>query len=305
MGLNLLNKKTYYLVDDEGFMQNAHEAENPDILKAHGDAIGHNADAFFAYDYTPFIDVIKQCYVFKYKKGKKYLQGYRSPHHVRANDMTMSRDHILNTLILMKFVNDPFLNVMSENLKWKISDKYSFTIGLWLWMKGITGNKFFMFLFYLIDIPVILFSILWNKVIYKIGGFGKELPQDKFVLIPENEISAKQRKLRKIVYPMYALNIKAFQLYVSPNSLGKRILKKICLMGIDEQNFLLRIMFGGKVKKEDVYSYKSMYGGRWSTYLNNLNDRFLKIIDNPEYIEENVVDVDILIKMFRKCQKNN
>lgn len=300
MGLNLFNKNTYHLVDDEGFMQNLHEAQNPDILKAHGDAIGHNADAFFAYYHKPFIDVIKNCYVLKTENNKTFLQGYRSPHHVRANDLTMSRDHILNTLILMKFVNDPFLKTMSKKLRWKISDKYNFTIESWLWMKGIAGSKFYMFLYYLIDIPVMFFSVLWNKIIYKLGGFGNELSQDKFVLIPENEIPSKQKKYRKMIYPMYAFYSKSFQLYVSPNSLGKKILKKICLWGIDKQNFLLRIMFGANVNKNDVYSYKPMYGGRWSTHLNNLNDRFLKIIENPIEIEENVVDVDLLIKIYNR-----
>lgn len=305
MGLNINNKKTYHQYDDfTGLMRNIHEAGNPDKLKAHGDAIGHTVDAYIAYEYKPFIESVKNC--FKEEKDKKgsFIQGYRSPYHFGQTPNTMSRDHIINTLILMKLTNNmDFLKKLSKGLRWKISDRYSFTLDSWLWMKGISGNKFYMFLYYIMSIPYLFFSAIWNKIIYKLGGFGNEVPQDEFVLVPEEQISDKMKKYRKLVSPMYATYSKAFQTYVSPNSFGKWLIKKIGLLLVDKQNFLLRIMFGAKVDKKDVYSYKSMYGGRWTTYLNKLNDRFLKIIDIPEQIEENVVDVDILIAMYEKIGK--
>jgi hypothetical protein len=304
MGLNIDNRKTYHIFDVfTGLMRNQDEAKNPDLLKAHGDGIGHTVDAFLAYGYKPFVDAVKHCFKEEVDEKGSFIQGYRSPYHFGIEPNTMSRDHIINALVLMKLEDKVFLKKLSKKLRWKISDRYSFTIDSWLWMKGISGNKLAMFFYYVIDIPFLLFSVIWNKIIYKLGKFGKEVPQDEFVLVPEDDISDKKKKLRKLVYPMYALHQKAFQLYVTPNSIGKWLTKKIALWGVDKQNFLLRIMFGGKVNSKDVYSYKSMCGGRFSTYLNQMNDRFLKIIDNPEHIEENVVDVDLLRKMYKKIGK--
>ena len=67
---------------------------------------------------------------------------------------------------------------------------------------------------------------------------------------------------------------------------------------------LFQLILGAKVNDKYVYSYKPMYGGRWTTYLSKMNDRFLKVIDdNPEFITENNVDVDILRKMFNEIGK--
>jgi hypothetical protein len=306
MGLNVNNKKTFYLVDEYGgLMTNQHELQNPSKTNAHGDAIGHTLDAYMAYNYEPFVENVKKCFVEKTDAKGTYIQAYRSQYHIDENVNTMSRDHVLATTVLMKLANETdFLKKLSKGLRWKISDKYSFTIDSWLWLKGISGNKLYMFLFYLIDIPVTFVSILWNKIIYKLGEFGKELPQDKYVMKPESEISEKIKKYRKLVYPLYSINHKAFMMYSVPNSLGKWLMKKICLWIIDEQNFYLRVMFGDKVDEKDVYSYKSMYGGRWTTYLNDMNDRYmLEIIKTPEYITENVVDVNLLMTMYEKIGK--
>ena len=58
-------------------------------------------------------------------------------------------------------------------------------------------------------------------------------------------------------------------------------------------------MFGGKVNETDVYSYKPMYGGRWTTSLNDLNDRYLVIIKKEEYRFN-----DYLSSPKNKCPSN-
>ena len=58
---------------------------------------------------------------------------------------------------------------------------------------------------------------------------------------------------------------------------------------IDDPNFTLAdclyaITLYAEQYAKDVYSYKPMYGGRWSTYLNDMNDRYmLKIIENTDF----------------------
>jgi len=206
----------------------------------------------------------------------------------------------------MKLANETeFLKMLSKKLRWKISDRFNFSVDLWLWMKGITGNKFAMFMYYLIAIPVAFFSVMWNKVIYTLGGFGKEVPQDKYVFTSKENLSKRKLFFRKYIYPIYAIYQNAFVLYATPDSIGKKILKRIFLWNIDKQNFLLRIMFGGKVSKEEVYSYKSMTGTRWTAYLNDLNDRSsLQIEKDPLRLEFNVIDVDLLRKMYETIGKD-
>lgn len=292
-------KTTRYFVDKYNLMLRQNSSSSPSGDYGIGDCIGRTLDAYITYEYEPFIQAVKNCYRYEVDKhGGVFLQAYRHPTLMDEDYNSMSRDHIYNTIILMKLVNDPFLDELASYLKWKISDKFNFSIGLWLWMEGIAGNKLSMFLYYLIDIPLLFGAVLWNKFVYFIGGFGKELPQDEFVVIPYNKISDWKKKWRERVYPMYTINQKAFAMYVSPKSLGKRIFKRICLWGVLKQNFLLRIMFGGKVTEEEVLSYKPMTGGRWSTYLNDLNDRDVHIVTKPEYLEANVLDVDLLKKMY-------
>lgn len=302
MGLDI-NKKTGQHIDGYGIMMGENPPWNLNGDAGMGDSIGTTLDGYLAYDYKPFVNAVKGCYVTKEDEKGLYVQGYRHPSlkDIEYNDL--SRDHILNTLVLMKASNTGyFLKFLSNNLRWKISDKFSFTIDLWLWMKGITGNRFAMFAYYLIIIPMMFFAILLNKLIYLLAGIGKEVPQDEYVQADRSKFSKFKLFLIGLRYPIYTLAQMSFMMYVSPNSFGKWLLKKICLWGIDEQNFLLRLMYGGKVSREDVYAYKAMNGWRWSTYLNELNDRDLYVITDPKRLESNVLDVDLLRKMYEKLE---
>jgi hypothetical protein len=307
MGLDVNNKNTENIVDKYGLVTTIDAmSSNNDKYAAVGDCIGGTVEAYIAYDYVPFIQAVKNCFLTKKdNKGKEYIQGYRHPIHFDRVYNDMSRDHISYTLLMMELAGEKeFLKKLSKGLRWKISDKYSFTIDMWLWMKGLAGNSFAMFLYYLISIPVILFSVTWNKIIYKLGGFGKEVNQDVYVAINYEKQTKRKKFFRKLIYPIYAIYQNAFMLYSMPDSIGKSILKKIFLWNIDPQNFMLKIMFGGKVKKEDVYNYKSMYGTRFTTYLSDLNDRdYLSVIKDPQRLEANVIDVDLLRKMYEKIGK--
>ena len=170
-------------------------------------------------------------------------------------------------------------------------------------MKGIAGNKIAMFLYYFLEIPTLFFSIVWNKILWKIGRFKPEPKQDKYVKVLNENISKRKRKIRKLMFPYYSLLQIGFMIYSSNNNLGDKILKKIGLWGTPNENILMKLLFGGKVTKEEVYSYKPMTGDRWSTVLNEINDRDVHIINNPELIKENVIDVDIIKKLYNKKYK--
>ena len=65
----------------------------------------------------------------------------------------------------------------------------------------------------------------------------------------------------------------------------------------------MKILLGGQVSRKDVYNYKPMKSGRFSTILNEINDRGVVIITDPELLAGNVLDVDKLRALYEKNQK--
>jgi hypothetical protein len=308
------NKTTLQFVDEHDMVMCQNHSYNPDGDFGEGDSIGRTLDGYLAWRKSDsyiiwgkekFVKAVKRCFVYKIDEKKNpnklYIQGYRHPNRVNVKYNDMSRDHILYMLIFMKLVNDPSLDELIKHLRWKISDKFSFTVDSWIFMKSLKkNNKFHRFIYYLIKIPLLFFSVIWNKIIFLIGGFKKEVHQDNFVPKSKQELSKWKLFWRKIIYPIYSLLQTGFQLYVLPNSIGKRVMKKIGLWGTPNQNFVMKILFGGKVSEKEVYLYKSMSGGRWSGILNDINDRNLRIITNPKYLEANVLDVDLLHALYEE-----
>ena len=298
MALDIKNKKTYYFVDDYGLMLVQNPSWQPHGDQGMGDCIGRTLDAYIAYGYKPFVDAVKSCFVVRSDSKGVYIQGYRHPTKIDAKYNDMSRDHVLNALILMKLAGaETFLKLLAYALRWRISDRHSFTPDLWILMKGLAGNKFLMFIYFLIDIPMFFFSVLWNKILYLWAGVSREVPQAEFIKTLYLKKNNKVKKCLNLALPMYVIEHKAKLLYVLPDSPGKWLEKKIGLLGTFKENYLLKIMFGGRVSKEKVYSYRPMSGWRWSTYLNELNDRDCYIVTKPELLQANVLDVDLLRKM--------
>jgi hypothetical protein len=301
MGLNKDIKTTYNFVDENGMMMTQNSSWNPEGDHGKGDSIGRTVDAFFAYEDDCFVKGVMDCYYVHYDSEGLYMQGYRHPSLTGDLSLynTMSRDHIVNTLILYKEVELHYkLDEMSHYLRWKISDRYSFTIDLWLWMKGICGNTLAMTAYYLLQVPMMAVSALWNRLVFLWYRLPREVPQKDYILHKMEDIPTRVKKGRKLLYPVYTLYQVAFMLYVSNDSLGKLLLKRICLSMVDKENYLLRLMFGGKVTKEQVDSYQPMNGWRWSTYLSDLNDRDQHFITDPDSLKYNALDKDLLIKMF-------
>jgi len=269
-----------------------------------GDSIGRTAEAYIAYEDQKFIDAVKSCFIYKVdKKGHKYLQGYRHPDYIQDSYNDMSRDHIINTLILLKYINDEeALKTYSKDLRWKISDRYSFTVDSWLWMKGIAGSKISLKLWYIISTIVMSFNAIWNKTLYKIAPFSEEVPQDQFEPYMPEQLTKRQLNLRKLLYPIYALYIFSWQLYVLKDSWFKRLLQKLTLKITGRENFLMRLLLDDKNPPsfENVYTYKMMTGGRWSAMLNETTDRDIRIVTNPTLIRENRLEEDLLLRIYNK-----
>lgn len=285
-----------------------------------GDALWRTGFAYIAYHTAYFKIGILKCFKEKHDGKRKYLQAYR--HHSRLTH-GVSRDQIISALVSLMY-NGNYIHVLRIclNLKWKLSrqpkkfekipwifrgiakffGEARITFDMWLWMKAIsTNNKFFSALFSIISIIIVGLSQLWNKLLYAIAGLKVCSPEEqlRFGGKLQNPTGIK-KKVFKLHYPAYAYHLFAWQLYVAPNNIFKTICKKMCLKLTDKSNYLLILLFGGKVARSDIENYKPMTGLRWqSIFFKGIYDGTEDIqshgILNKKYSSEyNVLDNDLL-----------
>ena len=283
-----IEREPYYFVDKYGMMLVKGSKD-----EGKGDSIGRTFDAYMATKDEKFIDAILDCYDVKVdNKGVLTVQAYRHP---SKYDKDMSRDHVIYTLLALKLSGrDKDLKLLVDLLKWKISDRYTFTPDMWLWMKSLVHPV--RGLWYAMAIPVSLVSVTWNNIIdNKVGKAFKEVHQKDYDY--QRKSCEKYVKWRKKRFPAYALHLKLWQNYVMPKSPAKWLLNKILSIDIGEYNYLNKILAGQKVEKKDVNDYKAMTGGRWTTRLDSTNNRKLEIIKgaNSKYL-----DVALLRSMYKK-----
>jgi len=306
MGLNYTKKYTQNYLDDYSMFLEQNPAWNPDGDNDITDCIGANAFAYLAYGDKRLLDAIKNCYVYKTDSKGKYIEPFRHPSYTTMTGYTndMSRDHIIYTLGIMHYAGEQeFVKDIAKYLRWKFNSKFSMTVDLWLWMKGIAGNWFYMTLYYILEIPVMVISLLYSAILYKIANFGSELPQDQYKQIATEDKPKLQQFVLKIHFPFFAFCFSAYMNFTSKNNLGKYLLSKIYSLFIPKYNTYMKLINGVNVSKEEVYSYKSMTGTRWTEVLNNINDRDIHIITDPKLIEDNVIDVDLIRNLYEKTIK--
>ena len=80
----------------------------------------------------------------------------------------------------------------------------------------------------------------------------------------------------------------------------KKIHQKVYRPMIGKTSYVQQMLFGMKVPRERIESYKAMKGGRWGGYLSNRNDRNMRVL-SPQ-VEWNNVDVDVARKLFNETQ---
>jgi len=297
-------------------VQNANWNINGDEGK--GDSIGRSMVAYFCYNDQNFIQGIKNCWIkididsdYKmfFKKWKYYYRGqrYPSPEYYYK---TFSRDHIITTFVALKLANDPFIVELAKNIKYSIREKdndlvfnisHKITPQLWCWIKMFAGKWWAAPLFYLQSIFVILGTIIWNKFINLIAGFSPEKTQEEFKKTRREDLSKWKLLCCKILTPTFTLHNFAWQVFILKDNIFKRLLCWLVIPLISKHNHLLRLMFNvqkKKVTKVDVLNYKSMRGNRWSTTLNETCNRDCKIITDPQLLESNLLDEDVLVKFW-------
>lgn len=309
-------KKGQY-VDEFGLMLGQNRPWDPKGDNGKGDCIGTTADAYRAYHEGMFIEGILEC--FPYVKEGDYVQAYRHPSLIGVVPNTMSRDHVAYALYILKYSGRyEELLILAEYLRWKISDKYSFSLDLWLYKSAVTDNPINRFLYYCLTIPYMGACISIKNLVFRLFNVRPEVSQEAWMRKYTQRLEFPKRKswAKKIIsfaaslLPVYTIYQTSFMIDVLPPTLGRKLLRKVLLAGTDRQNLVIRMMLGDRdISSEDVYKYQPMMGGRWTTALNELCDRDIYVITDPDILNptppntpdrsnKNCVDVDLVRGIF-------
>jgi hypothetical protein len=224
-----------------------------------GDNLWRTSLAYIAYGHPALKEGMLRCL---YWYNPDHVQFYRSVEHT---DRDVSRDQITMFLAALA-VKGESLDKYVKAIKWKISSKYSLTMDMWLWMKALTGGNAAKKRFFRLEIPVVSAYLLWN---------ASNISKQKF--------------------PSYAVHLLAWQIFsLNDNSDWKKKLSSLVLKLADEDNYLVRLLLGFEVDKQQVDFVKPMTDFIWQRYRNDSNLRLL----TPEEAEFNTLDKDVLTEVY-------
>jgi hypothetical protein len=313
----------YFTVDEHGLIVTFTSD------KGIGDAIGRTAETYMIYDDPELVEAIAELWQhrdeYKGKDFKGKLVGVRHPDFVEGEDLPffhlgarMSRDHYIYTLIALKIWEQrtgerhPKLEEIVKATPFGIRHMARWTLGLILWSKALTGNKFALWLNLVIDLVMMnVITIPMWKLGYWLTGWEEEMDQDEWELIQYDLTKTQvqfqpkwKQKIEKVVYPSYAIMFSAKQLYVTPDTFPKlkKAVQNSLLKMVGKTNYAQQMLLGKKdIPRDKVEAFKTMSGGRWSGYLNSRNDRNMKTFPEGRY-SVNLKDVDMVRHLYNETQ---
>jgi len=291
MPLNLEADKSYYQFDQWNMLV------VPSDELSWRDSIGRTVLAWIAYDTPEELEyALDKCW----KDGKLY----RHPAH---NELA-SRDHHSYDIISMNMF-------IKQSPAYKnYVKKLPFMRGLYLWMHSLTGNKLAEFFYYFWNIPFARFGNFWLWLCRWTGRIRPErdnnwwiAPWDIPINLNNNGLILLRRRTKWqklwawIIFktiPAYSLHVKAWQIYVMPDSKKKEKLKRILLSRIGISNIMLRLLFGDTtVTQEEIDSYPHLTGYRPGVYLDETCRRNIKEMTAKES-EFNSYEKDLIKKLY-------
>ena len=291
-----------FVRDDMMYVKNADW--DPDGDEGEGDTIGRTMKAGRIYKYVKYFEAIQSCWIRMIRRGKKeFLFGWRSNRD--RTRMDMSRDHLINTIMMFHWYGGAMMvDKFYQMIPWRFSFGFKQTVDLYLWAKTLTGRKWTRHAYYWWQIPQSLIIGIWAKIAKLILRVGPELTQSEFIRL-RKDLKARHKRLKRLwwlIPPVYADLGRAEMLECMPDSIGRRILRKILLWNTSRYNHVIKLLLGSKkVTKEDVMNYQSMTNGRWSTSLDVRTKRDIKF-RKPEESKANRLDKDYLVFLFKKSQ---
>ena len=311
--LNLQSKTSYYQFDDAGMLvvptdeswgkRSWWKKLWDKILKREWtptwsnkswrDSIGRTVLAWIAYEKP---DELAYKLEFCYNSNSSEL--YRHP----AFNELASRDHWSYFIIYRKLLHNGvwFKNFIKNVPRMR---------GINLWMKSLTGNRTSEFLYYLVHIPGARLGNMWLKVLRRLGNISDEWDNQEWInWQPFIFVNSPWQKLFSwIIFktiPAYSLHVKAWQLYIFPESDKKQYLQKILLKRVGKSNILLRLLLGDtNVTKQEVYEYPHMTGYRPGVYLDESCRRDIREM-TAEEAEFNTYEKELIKWLYGKYLLN-
>lgn len=255
-----------------------------------GDALVRTSQAYIAYFneilYKGIVSCFEKRYEYKNNIGSWYFKVKRYP----SAGEDVSRDQVIGALTAIKIHNPDKIEYYASNLKIKLGDKLSsmMTPDMMIWVKslyekGIKSSKWFAIVsFY----HVIM--MIWTRILYQFINI-KVVPQNEY--IGGGKTSNWWRS--NFRHKSYAVYLMAWQLYTTKDNWFKKKLMKSMLPLIDEDNLMLRLLFGGKVTVNEIIRFIPMNEMRWQDELIMPNKSSLKKLEPHQY-QFNAIDSDLL-----------
>lgn len=253
------------------------EEDNPNSWR---DSIGRNFDAYLASGCKDeeLVEAVWGCF-----KSDNPNDWQRHPG-IPCDDL--SRDHISYALLLFIAARkDEYFNYILDNIKWRINSHTSLR-GMYLWTKALRSRRW-QVVYHLFKIPGIPFKSLVNHLVRYWAKIQPERSQAEWDISIKWNRTDKQKKAAKLIaVPAYVLHNESWQLHVLPNSPLRTIQQKLLYSLVGAHNYVIKLLLGGALtnwEEELADDYVSMTSSRWTTTLDELNDRHVEIID-PERI---------------------
>jgi hypothetical protein len=254
-------------VVEMGPIWNSWEESEPEIHNA----LIRTARSAITYDEPKLIESVKKHFrkftMINYPK-KYWYQACRAIPREYEDDV--SRDQVCMALVALYLKDRNYAKEIAEHLPFKLSRRFKMTITYWLWVKYIhTGkHKLFENLF-----------LLEIFLTYALSLFGMKF------------------KIKSLIYPGYALQLSAWQLFIMPDTKIKKWTQDLLLKlqnKLDDKNYLNKMLLGEKIDI-DTLDYKPMNAWRWSKYI---SDKFWGTKSTMRNLEKdelgNNADYDIL-----------
>jgi hypothetical protein len=302
MSLNLKTKTSHVIFDEWGMA----------VIKGDElswrDSIGRTVLCWIAYG-QPIegIDKMISSLLFCYSHNCR---------HPQYPEWELSRDHLSYLLVFRRLFFGGYSNLPV------------YRRGMYLWSLALQNNKLAEFLYYTLAIPGAYIGNAWLRFCRKVGRIKPERdnnwwiamndggPYPQFFPIAirrtwgwriQQNLWFWQKLWAWIIFqtiPAYALHVKAWQVYVMPNSKKKEKLKRILLKRAANSNLILRMLFGDTtVSETDVSQYPNMTGYRPGVYLDESCRRDIREMDAVES-EFNTYEVELIKWLYESNTKN-
>jgi len=210
-----------------------------------------------------------------------------------------SRDHAIILLcVLVLTGHEADAKRIGKNLRSRLSIRFKKLPVISIWVKGF--NKKLPILYFIYMSPGLIYSALLNKFLRFVGNIKSSKSVEDF-LENRRKPNKFQKILSKIIQPVYARELVAWQVYTLRKSFIKRIMQKLVMLDVEKSNYLIRALCEDKnLTDDEVNSYKPTTTYRWSMPLDCTCDRDFHLFDEINDKSNGILEHDLLHKIYFK-----